>query len=60
MAGVFKTYDIRGIYGKGINTALAYKIGRAFARFLKKNTYMIGTMPAPTPKSCTRLSAMAW
>ena len=32
MAGVFKTYDIRGIYGKGIDTALAYKIGRAFAQ----------------------------
>ena len=23
MAGVFKTYDIRGIYGKGVDTALA-------------------------------------
>ncbi len=42
MAGIFKTYDIRGIYGKGIDTALAYKVGRAFSRFLKQDTFMIG------------------
>ena len=42
MAGVFKTYDIRGIYGKGIDTVLAYKLGRAFARWSNKDTYMIG------------------
>jgi phosphomannomutase len=42
MAGVFKTYDIRGIYGKDIDTALAYKIGRAFARWSKKDSFMIG------------------
>ena len=42
MAGVFKTYDIRGIYGKGIDTALAYKLGRAFARWSKKDSFMIG------------------
>ena len=42
MAGVFKTYDIRGIYGKGIDTALAYKIGRAYARFSRKDNFMIG------------------
>ncbi|UCF99902.1 MAG: phosphomannomutase/phosphoglucomutase [Spirochaetaceae bacterium] len=42
MAGVFKTYDIRGIYGKGIDTALAYNVGRAFARWSKKDSFMIG------------------
>ncbi len=42
MAGVFKTYDIRGIYGKGIDTALAYKLGRAFARWSKKDSFMVG------------------
>jgi phosphomannomutase len=42
MAGVFKTYDIRGIYGKDIDTALAYKVGRAFARLTKKDSFMIG------------------
>jgi phosphomannomutase len=40
--GVFKTYDIRGIYGKEIDEALAYKVGRAFARYLKKDSFMIG------------------
>ena len=42
MAGIFKTYDIRGIYGKGVDTALAYKLGRAFARLAKKDSFMIG------------------
>ena len=40
--GVFKTYDIRGIYGKEIDEALAYKVGRAFARYLAKDSYMLG------------------
>jgi phosphomannomutase len=40
--GVFKTYDIRGLYGTEIDTALAFKIGRAFARFLGAQSYMIG------------------
>ncbi len=30
MSGVFKAYDIRGIYSKEINEELAEKIGRAF------------------------------
>ncbi len=30
--GVFKTYDIRGIYGREIDRDLAYRLGRAFAR----------------------------
>lgn len=30
--GVFKTYDIRGIYGREIDKDLAYRVGRAFAR----------------------------
>jgi phosphomannomutase len=42
MAGVFKTYDIRGIYGKGIDTALAAKVGRAFARLSKADSFMLG------------------
>lgn len=31
MAGIFKAYDIRGIYGKTLNQDLAYQIGLAFA-----------------------------
>ena len=30
--GVFKTYDIRGIYKQGIDRDLAYLVGRGFAR----------------------------
>lgn len=40
--GVFKTYDIRGIYGEGINKELAYKVGRAFAQYLGKESYLVG------------------
>jgi len=40
--GVFKTYDIRGVYGQGVDTALAYKLGRAFVRFLGGTGVMAG------------------
>jgi len=33
MAGIFKAYDIRGIYGKDLTEEIAYKIGRAFVTF---------------------------
>ncbi len=49
----FKAYDIRGIYGKEIDPPLAYRVGRAFGRFLggrhtaggaagTGRTYMVG------------------
>ena len=34
MAGIFKAYDIRGIYGKDLTEDTAYRIGRAFVTFL--------------------------
>ncbi|MFC1668073.1 phosphomannomutase/phosphoglucomutase [Chlamydiota bacterium] len=34
MAGIFKAYDIRGLYPDEINETLTYKIGRAFAKFI--------------------------
>jgi len=34
MAGIFKAYDIRGIYGTDLTEEVAYKIGRAFVTFL--------------------------
>lgn len=40
--GVFKTYDIRGLYGREIDANLAYRIGRACARFMAGRTYMVG------------------
>jgi phosphomannomutase len=33
MSGIFKAYDIRGIYGKDLTDEMAYKIGRAFVTF---------------------------
>ncbi|HVW48265.1 MAG TPA: phosphomannomutase/phosphoglucomutase [Solirubrobacterales bacterium] len=32
--GIFKAYDIRGIYGEELDETVAYDIGRAFARVL--------------------------
>ena len=34
MAGIFKAYDIRGIYGDDLTEEVAYKIGRAFVTFV--------------------------
>lgn len=42
MGSIFKAYDIRGIYGKDLDEALAGKIGRAFATFLKCRKVVIG------------------
>jgi phosphomannomutase len=42
MGSIFKAYDIRGIYGKDLDEALAKKIGRAFATFLKPKKVVIG------------------
>lgn len=35
-AGIFKAYDIRGIYPQDLNESLAYQIGRAFVVWLEK------------------------
>lgn len=42
MAGIFKAYDIRGIYGSQLTEALAKDIGRAFVTFLKCKKVVIG------------------
>jgi len=42
MSGIFKAYDIRGIYGKGLDESLATAIGRAFVTFLKCKKVVIG------------------
>ena len=39
---IFKAYDIRGIYGKDLNEDLAYRIGKAFATFLKPKSVVVG------------------
>ncbi|GIK41468.1 MAG: phosphomannomutase [Chloroflexota bacterium] len=40
--GMFKAYDIRGIYPTELNEASAYAIGRAFATLLKVDTVIVG------------------
>lgn len=42
LSGIFKSYDIRGIYGKEINEGMAYRIGRAFVVFLKCSEVVVG------------------
>lgn len=51
LSEIFKAYDIRGIYGKGLTEDTAYKIGRAFVHFLKCGEVIIGTdMRVSSPK----------
>ncbi|MBU4210967.1 MAG: phosphomannomutase/phosphoglucomutase [Verrucomicrobia bacterium] len=42
MAGIFKAYDIRGVVGKDLDEALAFKIGRAFVSFLNCRRVVVG------------------
>lgn len=42
MAGIFKAYDIRGIYGETLTAELATRIGRAFVDFLGCRKVVIG------------------
>ncbi len=39
---VFKTYDIRGIWGETLNTEIAEAIGKAYATFLKPKRVVCG------------------
>lgn len=51
LSEIFKAYDIRGIYGQNLTEEMAYKIGRAFAYFLKAKEVVIGTdMRTSSPK----------
>lgn len=34
MAGIFKAYDIRGVYGEALNKEMGYKIGLAFSNLI--------------------------
>ena len=38
----FKAYDIRGKLGEELNTDIAYRIGRAYAEFLKPESVVLG------------------
>ena len=39
---IFKSYDIRGVYGDSIDQDIAYKIGKAFAEFVADDTIIVG------------------
>jgi len=42
MADIFKSYDVRGIYGGELTDELAYKIGRAFAQYTGAKNIAVG------------------
>ena len=42
MAGIFKAYDIRGVYGRDLTEATAEHIGRAFATFTQARKVVVG------------------
>ncbi len=39
---VFKTYDIRGVYGPDLNEIFAYRVGRALARYVESTSFLLG------------------
>jgi phosphomannomutase len=50
MAGIFKAYDIRGVYPQELNEATAEKIGRAFVKFLGAKKVVVGRDMRPHSK----------
>jgi len=51
LSEIFKAYDVRGVYGKNLTDEVAYKIGRAFASFLKCKGVIVGyDMRVSSPK----------
>ncbi|MEI7463713.1 MAG: phosphomannomutase/phosphoglucomutase, partial [Candidatus Taylorbacteria bacterium] len=42
MAGIFKAYDIRGIYPEQLDEATAEKIGRALVQFIGAKKIVVG------------------
>ncbi len=42
MAGIFKAYDIRGVFPDELDAAVAYRVGRATARFLGSPAIALG------------------
>lgn len=56
--GIFKAYDIRGIYGTELDAELARKIGYHFASFLKAKRLVIGQdMRVHSPELADAVSA---
>lgn len=53
MAGIFKAYDIRGIYGETLTDDIAFKIGRAIFSFLGCKKVVVGRDMRPIPSHCS-------
>jgi phosphomannomutase len=52
---IFKTYDIRGIWGTDLNVGIAEAIGKAYATFLKPKKLCAAAMSATPDRSFRRL-----
>jgi phosphomannomutase len=50
MAGIFKAYDIRGIYGESLTDDMAFRIGRAIFAFLGCKKVVVGRDMRPHSK----------
>ncbi len=48
--GIFRAYDVRGIYPDELNETIAYNIGKAFVRFIKGSKIAIGFDMRPSSK----------
>ncbi|MCI0497702.1 MAG: phosphomannomutase/phosphoglucomutase [Thermoplasmata archaeon] len=48
--GIFRAYDIRGIYGHNLNADVAYRIGRAFVSFVGCRRVVVGRDMRPHSK----------
>src|SRR5437016_4210639 len=46
--GIFKAYDVRGVYPDEIDEKLAFRIGYAFARHLGARTLVVGRDMRPS------------
>ena len=46
--GIFKSYDVRGVYPSELNDDLAYDIGRAFVELLQAKTIAVGRDMRPS------------
>ena len=57
-AGIFKAYDIRGVYGEELDEETAHLIGRAYARVLGniRGKEHLGAASRPGPRHATELA----
>ena len=49
---IFKSYDIRGVFGDTLSLQDAYKIGYSFAEFVDSETILIGHDGRLSNKKC--------